>query len=125
MAKKQIIAEVIIRVLRYKEDGQHIAHALEMDIVGTGSTEQKAIDELKDALCTQIDNCIKEGISPLKRAPEEYFEQWNEFQIRSIMEVFTAKKPVAHKHAADAFSLSPWDRRGSIPAEAFSLVGAC
>lgn len=77
MAKKQLTIGVKIDFVLYKSDGEHVAHALVMDIVGTGSTEREAIKELKGAICCQMVTCIKKQINPFRHAPNKYFEQWN------------------------------------------------
>jgi len=76
------VYDVILRVLLYEENGEWNAHALEMDVVGSGPTPEKAESELKSAVFCQISfaaqmNDVKLIIHP---APKEYFRRWKAAQ---------------------------------------------
>src|SRR6266568_265410 len=67
-----------IRILLSKDDGDYVAHALEMDLVAYGKTESKALEELDNLIRNQISFAIEKRQDNLMicRAPDEYFEQW-------------------------------------------------
>ncbi|MFY9988589.1 MAG: hypothetical protein WAK31_27800 [Chthoniobacterales bacterium] len=78
--------ELSFRVLLYKEDGEWTAHALELDLIGSGESEDSALADLHKAVGCQISFAIqKKDISMLSReAPKEYFVRWKEAQEGAI-----------------------------------------
>ena len=46
--------DVTINVLGYMEDGDWIAHALEMDLVGVGDSFEEAIEALNEFIEAQV-----------------------------------------------------------------------
>lgn len=71
--------EVASRVLVYRdEDGDYIAHALEMDLIGTGDRPNKACKDLKNAILAQLAFCRqKDNFDALFfMAPKEYEKRW-------------------------------------------------
>ena len=46
--------DLAIRVLLSKEDGQFVAHALELDLVAYGDTEKEVRKSLHDAIVAQL-----------------------------------------------------------------------
>ena len=67
-----------IRVLIYKEDGKFCAHALELDLLEYGKTEERAISELLEMIKSQISFArFKNDDSLLPfPAPKEFYERW-------------------------------------------------
>lgn len=67
-----------IRVLVSPEDGEYIAHALEMDLVAYGKTEKEALRELNHLVFNQISFAIEKGEEHLMifNAPKEFFQRW-------------------------------------------------
>ena len=51
-----------IRVLIYRENGEFVAHALEMDLLGCGETEAEALRELEDLIEAQIYKKLMRGL---------------------------------------------------------------
>ena len=72
----------LLWVLLYFEDDVWNAHALDLDLVGSGATASKAWEELKDAIFTQlafaIQNAVIDGIE--HPAPEEYWARLKDAQ---------------------------------------------
>jgi hypothetical protein len=67
-----------IRVLIYEEEGQMCAHALELDLVGYGKTEKKAISALHDMIQAQITFARFKNDDKLWPfpAPKDVYERW-------------------------------------------------
>jgi len=67
-----------IRVLLSKDEGDFVAHALEMDLVSYGKTEKEALSELDNLIRNQISFAIEKGDDSLIlfNAPQEYFKEW-------------------------------------------------
>jgi hypothetical protein len=81
--------EFSFRVLLYLEEDEWIAHALEMDLVGTGENSDEATEMLKDAVDAQLSFCIQHHISPFKLAPKRYLNAWEksqEMNLNSILD---------------------------------------
>ena len=112
--------ELSFRVLLYKEDGEWTAHALELDLIGSGESEDSALADLHKAVGCQISFAIqKKDISMLSReVPKEYFVRWKESRA-SCGTDSTAK---AMERSWDLFgqtnrrsSIQPWDRVDQAP----------
>ena len=58
---------VPLRVVLYREDGDWIAHCLEFDLIGDGTTKEKALASLSEAILLQLEVSIKHN------APENLF----------------------------------------------------
>src|SRR5437016_3770859 len=67
-----------IRVLLSDDEGQLVAHALEMDLVAYGKTEKEALRALNDLIRNQISFAIEKQEEHLMyfRAPDGYFAEW-------------------------------------------------
>lgn len=67
-----------VRVLISKEDGEFCAHALELDLLGYGKTEHRAIGELLEAIRCQISfGRFKNDDSLMSfQAPKEFYDKW-------------------------------------------------
>lgn len=70
--------DLTIRVLIYKEDNQFVAHALELDILAYGNTEEAAKKELEGLLGNQLSfaACKEKPEMVLFPAPKEFFDRW-------------------------------------------------
>lgn len=68
-----------IRALVYKEDGDYVAHGLEVDLVGYGKTDQEAAADLHEMLLVQISYASQSNRPELvwNPAPKEFFERWD------------------------------------------------
>jgi len=69
---------VVLNVLGYREDGDWVALALEMDLRGYGSTFGEALQELRDLVATQIRFAQFKGQADLvwKSAEPVWFERF-------------------------------------------------
>ncbi len=90
---------VPLRVLLYEENGEWNAHALEMDVVGSGPTPEKAESELKDAVFSQISfaSQMNDLDLILHPAPKEFFNRWKEAQQLMLAGLFDKSPPVCKK----------------------------
>jgi len=72
----------LLWVLLYFEDGVWNAHALDLDLVGSGATASEAWKELKDAVLTQlafaIQNALLDAIE--RPAPKDYWARLKDAQ---------------------------------------------
>lgn len=84
--------DLCFRVLVYKEGGDFVAHALEADLMGYGSTVEAAMRELVEALEAQITFAIQMNDLSLiqKSAPQECFDQWEEVHNERMRSKFRA-----------------------------------
>ena len=68
------------RVLVYRDysDGDYIAHALEMDLIGFGDSPNKALTDLKNAMAAQISFAIqKKSVGAVHHmAPKSECDRW-------------------------------------------------
>lgn len=80
------IYDLQIRVLICKEDGEYVARALELDLLGYGSTENEAINELKASVEAQITFAHQMGDAGLLafEADREYFKRWEESHRKAL-----------------------------------------
>lgn len=78
--------ELVFRVLLYKENQEWTAHALELDLLGFGESEEEAFEDLRQAVSTQISFATQIGDTSLidHKAPKEFFERWNDAQERRL-----------------------------------------
>ena len=67
-----------IRALVCKERDEYVAHALEMDLVGAGSTEKEALKELLEMIECQISfaSQMKDDSLLLFPAEKGFFDRW-------------------------------------------------
>jgi len=113
-----------IKVLISNEDGEFIAHALEMDIVAYGKTEKEAVMELTNLIHNQISFALEKGEDHLmlRNAPSEYLTQWEKahtdalkgiakeksakMKVRAVSICFT-KQEVLKRSQKNVFEQSP------------------
>jgi predicted RNase H-like HicB family nuclease len=48
-----------LRIVFYQEDGDWVAHCLELDLMGDGETREDALEQLAEAIVLQIDATAK------------------------------------------------------------------
>jgi predicted RNase H-like HicB family nuclease len=86
-------AHVQVRALVYREDGDYVAHALEMDLVAQGKTEKAALAELQHMVACQVSFALQRGELHLIRfpAPREYFDRWEAAQAQTLDALATDK----------------------------------
>ena len=91
MQKKNIVKISVpgLSVLGYREDGDWVAHALEMDVIGVGDTWEEALSELDGNIHAQIAFAKDLGDDSLifRPAPAEFFDMFKK-------ETFPARSPI-------------------------------
>ncbi len=70
-----------LRAIIYPEDGLWVAHALEMDLIGTGATEAAALRELRSNVEAQLSFAKQAKINPFHPAPVEIQKLWDETNL--------------------------------------------
>lgn len=69
-----------LHYLVHQVDGEHVAHCLDLDLVGSGNSVGSAVEQLNDAVRAVVYLCMVKGTSSVKgycsRAPEEYWEMF-------------------------------------------------
>ena len=85
-----------IRVLIYREDGECVARALEMDLLGYGKTEREAVEELKHAIEAQISFAHQTNDASLINFPAEpeFFKRWEDAQKKALRSEILGDKSV-------------------------------
>lgn len=73
-----------LRAVLYREDGLWVAHALEMDLIGTGATEAAAVRELRSNVEAQLSFAKQENSNPFRPAPSEIQKLWEETNLAAI-----------------------------------------
>ncbi len=73
-----------LRAVLYLEDGLWVAHALEMDLIGTGATESAALRELRGNVETQLSFAAHEEMNPFRPAPPEIQALWEQTNLAAI-----------------------------------------
>ena len=119
-----------VRVLITRDDNQHVAHALEMDLVAYGDTEKEAVEEVARLLRNQISFAIQKGEDHLIdfRAPQEFFDEWEKAQT-AFLKGIAAGKCGGIKIRAVYLGFDTEDfeamRRHSHSYKTFELTPAC
>ena len=101
--------DLTFRVLVSKEDDEYIAHALEIDLVGTGTTPEEAQKDLKESILCQITFAAQHNDSGLlgHAAPPDYFERWEKAQHGALMAAASPDKCQTWKCQAAVIEISP------------------
>jgi len=78
---------LMIRILVCEEDREFAARALEMDLVGYGSTEKEAIKELREMIKAQISFAAHKQDPSLLPFPaeKELFDRWEQAHRESLL----------------------------------------
>lgn len=83
-----------LRAVIYPEDGLWVAHALEMDLIGTGATEAAALRELRANVEAQLSYAKQENSNPFTPAPAEIQKLWEDTNLAALgMVRSTVKTP--------------------------------
>lgn len=100
------IYDLQIRVLIYREDGEFVARALEMDLLGFGKSEREAVESLKQTVEAQISFAHQMSDPSLISFPAEatYFNRWENAQKKALRAEVLGDKSV--KVTARAFMIS-------------------
>jgi len=105
---------ISLRVLLWEEEGDVYAKALEVDLLGSGSTEQAALDDLLRALDTQVSFAALHGDESAipHPAPDEDFARWEQLHRESLPGLPQSKK-TTYKAVVVAWNEQP----GDVPQE--------
>lgn len=89
--------EGFLNILGYKEEGEWVALALEMDLRGYGESWEAALSELYELVLTQVEFAIGRGEQHMiwRDAEPEYWERFRQTQ-RSILVEQTDSPPDFH-----------------------------
>lgn len=101
LTEKPAYVETTLNVLGYREEGEWVALALEMDLRGYGQTWDEALDDLRDLVVMQISFAHFKGQLEMiwKSAEDEYWDRFREAQRARLLEALT------HEHPEDAAEL--------------------
>lgn len=116
--KGQPIGTVQLRVLGYVENGAWVAHCLETDLVGIGSSFDAALKELKQATGAQLSFALfmKQPSLFSHSAPLHIIETYNRLHAEHL-ERLNAPVPNSSR-AISAFSLPAATRGNFLTCEA-------
>jgi hypothetical protein len=97
--------DLSIRVLIYKEDDQFVAHALELDILGYGDSEDEAKKELKDLVASQLSfaSCVGKPDIVTFPAPKEFFARWEKANQAQLSAGRVSERSLAMRGKASVF----------------------
>ncbi|MCX6876312.1 MAG: hypothetical protein NTW21_21265 [Verrucomicrobia bacterium] len=70
-----------LRAVIYPENGLWVAHALEMDLIGTGASEAVALRELRSNVEAQLSFAKQENLNPFTPAPAAIQKLWEETNL--------------------------------------------
>ena len=98
-----------IRVLLSRDGDDFVAHALEMDLVAYGKTENKAMEELRNLIRNQVAFSIEKGEDHLMAfsAPKRYFERWEKAHADALRGIIRPGKRAEPHVKAVSISFSP------------------
>lgn len=90
---KSVYFETTLSILGYREDGEWVALALEMDLRGYGRTWTEALEELDELVLMQISFAHFKGQIDMiwKSAEEQYWELFRQAQRARLAEVAAAE----------------------------------
>lgn len=75
-----------LQILGYRDDGQWVALALEMDLRGYGQTFDQALDELAGAIEAQIELALEKDCPEILYFPAEpfYFQMYERAKMSAL-----------------------------------------
>lgn len=108
-----------IRVLGYKEDGEWVALALEMDLRGFGATFSEAMEELRGLVEAQVASAIEAGHPEAILFPAErkWFKKWDELFRAVVTESLANRTRRTEDYDLADLPFPFWSREASSPAQ--------
>ncbi len=104
-------SKLAFNVLVKREDGEWIAHCLELDIVATGSTPNAAVKDMKSLILAQVSTAIEnENMEYLYHpAPQEVWQEYARAQRLSTRKEEATPNIAAFSKTifANAFNSTP------------------
>jgi hypothetical protein len=122
--KNSEIYELGVRVLISHEDGQFCAHALELDLLGYGKTETKAVAALLKAIDCQISFARYKNDDSLLpfAAPAEFMAKWEEAHTAALKNEMLQDKTKAVAIAIKAAWVTIHKPSASSPKQRFEAM---
>jgi hypothetical protein len=117
----QRLENFAVRALVSRENGEFVARALEMDLIGYGATPDEAVKELIEAVEAQITFSLhkKNPSMLIFRAEEEYFKRWEEANVKkvenSLLGDIPLKMDIAVTFAFTASRIKKLGQRSILP----------
>lgn len=110
------ICEIPLRVLLYKEDGEFVAHALEMDLLGYGASEKAATEDLESLVVCQLIFAHQKADDSLLLfpAPKEFFNRWEAARVAALKKEVMGDKSIKLEAKAIVISI-PGEKLKSSP----------
>ncbi|HVF73324.1 MAG TPA: hypothetical protein VM940_17105 [Chthoniobacterales bacterium] len=101
--------DLSIRVLIYRESTKFVAHALDLDILGYGDTENAAKKELEGLVNNQLSfaACMGSPESVNFPAPKEFFERWEKARQGQLQGIRVAEKSTGFNTKATVLVYTP------------------
>lgn len=105
--------DLAIRVLVSKEDEKFVAHALELDLLAYGDSEDEARKELQATMFAQLSFAAHMEKSEMidHPAPKEYFDRWDKANRLALAGIVCPDKAAGLKTKAVFFSITPDELR--------------
>ena len=78
MALHETAYRIPLRVVFYREDEEWVAHCLEFDVLGSGTSRQAALDDLEECIDIQIEFSVEHNnpANLFRPAPGEYHQMF-------------------------------------------------
>lgn len=106
---------VASRVLVYLDpaDGNYVAHALEMDLIGFGDSPNKALADLKNAIEAQISFAVQKSALPslFHPAPKAEVERWQKANGAALADLAKGDATLNVTCRATVIEIGPDDLR--------------
>jgi hypothetical protein len=102
------IYDLGVRVLICREEGEVCAHALELDLLGYGKTENEAISELFEAIQCQISFARSKDDDSILRFPasQEFFDRWEAAHTAALRNLVFPQKSKAFAMRATCIAIN-------------------
>lgn len=96
-----------ISVLGYREDDKWIAHALDMDIIGSADTYEAALEKLEGLISTKVQFAKEKGDASLifHKAPDKYWHLFDRQRIEQVAALFANEDLQHPDYRAENLSL--------------------
>jgi hypothetical protein len=103
--------DLSIRVLIYRESSTFVAHALDLDVLGYGDTENAAKKDLEGLVNNQLSfaACMGSPESVNFAAPKEFFNRWEKAHQAQLQGVRGPEKSTGFNTKATVFVYSSED----------------
>ncbi|MFZ1218171.1 MAG: hypothetical protein WAO00_02705 [Chthoniobacterales bacterium] len=101
--------DLSIRVLIYQEGSKFVAHALDLDVLGYGDTENAAKKDLERLVNNQLSfaACMGSPESVNFAAPKEFFDRWEKARQAQLQGVRVSEKSTGFDTKATVLVYTP------------------